>query len=603
MRSLSTKLVLLIAIPVAVLVALSVYLTISGAQKVIRLQAEQMASTVAKQVITDRKHYVNEVVAKLKGTPYAAREGYTDQSAHVPLPATFVINVANEVSSSQSQYRYGLVSEWNINPGNSLSDDFLKRGFADLTEQEVAAKAAGKLSAEAAFDGWQPYSEVLDVNGGKVLRYLSADVASGQACVACHNGLEQRDDIMALRNEAGISAGRSFELNDLMGAVAVEVSLDQAGAVAMSNARSSLSWLLGAGAIAIGIAVLTVRRAVTGPIKAITEKFSVLATGGASLSYRFDEKRSDELGRLSASMNTFLGFLNNILSQAGQSSEEVATAATELAANAEQVATGMRDQTAEVHQASSAIQEMSSSIVEVAQRSGEAARNAADSGKIAEEGGEIVKQTIERMQSISEVVAAGAVSVTGLGKRSEQIGKIIAVIDDIADQTNLLALNAAIEAARAGEHGRGFAVVADEVRKLADRTTKATAEIANSIREIQADTAGAVERMDVGTEQVRIGVEHATQAGLSLENMVARAKEVAELVRSIAAAAEEQSAASEEVSRNIERISSVTLSTAQSSDQVASATAGLSRSAEGLRSVVSRFKLDDREKPRPDPEA
>ncbi|MCX5689883.1 MAG: methyl-accepting chemotaxis protein, partial [Planctomycetota bacterium] len=224
--------------------------------------------------------------------------------------------------------------------------------------------------------------------------------------------------------------------------------------------------------------------------------------------------------------------------------------------------------------------------------SADAAGRAQDSGKAATEGGQVVQETIQGMRAIAEAVTAGASSVQELGRRGEQIGEIIKVINDIADQTNLLALNAAIEAARAGEHGRGFAVVADEVRKLADRTTNATEEIAQSIQAIQQETQGAVAKMNMGTSQVEVGVGRATKAGESLRAIVSSAEDVALMIRSIAAAAEEQSAAGEQVSRSIQGINSVTSETANGAEQAAQAAADLSAKAESLRGLVSSFRLD-----------
>ncbi|MGA9120472.1 MAG: methyl-accepting chemotaxis protein, partial [Bacteroidota bacterium] len=209
----------------------------------------------------------------------------------------------------------------------------------------------------------------------------------------------------------------------------------------------------------------------------------------------------------------------------------------------------------------------------------------------AELGGQVVDETVVGMKRIAEVVNKSAATVKALGKSSDQIGEIIGVIDDIADQTNLLALNAAIEAARAGEQGRGFAVVADEVRKLAERTTKATKEIAGMIKAIQADTTGAVSSMAEGTKEVDEGIKLADKAGVSLNEIVEVSQKVTDMVSQIAAASEEQSSASEQISKNVEAISTVTAETAQGVQQIARAAEDLNRLTENLQQLLSRFKL------------
>jgi methyl-accepting chemotaxis protein len=211
---------------------------------------------------------------------------------------------------------------------------------------------------------------------------------------------------------------------------------------------------------------------------------------------------------------------------------------------------------------------------------------------IAKEGGKVVSQTIEGMNRVAEVVKKSAETVQALGKSSDQIGEIVQVIDDIADQTNLLALNAAIEAARAGEQGRGFAVVADEVRKLAERTTKATKEIAAMIKQIQKDTEGAVISMKLGTEEVERGKSLADKAGQSLNQIISSADEVVDIVTQVAAASEEQSSAAEQISKNVEAISSVTNESAIGVQHIARAAEDLNRLTVNLHEMISRFKIE-----------
>ena len=222
----------------------------------------------------------------------------------------------------------------------------------------------------------------------------------------------------------------------------------------------------------------------------------------------------------------------------------------------------------------------------------EASKNA---GKVAKEGGHVVEETIHGMNRIAEVVKKSAETVQALGKSSDQIGEIVQVIDDIADQTNLLALNAAIEAARAGEQGRGFAVVADEVRKLAERTSKATKEIATMIKQIQKDTYDAVDSMQEGTKQVEDGKLLAEKAGSSLQEIIHGAQQVVDIVTQVAAASEEQSSAAEQISKNIESISSVTQESASGIQQIAHASEDLNSLTLNLQELIAQFKLDGKE--------
>ena len=308
-----------------------------------------------------------------------------------------------------------------------------------------------------------------------------------------------------------------------------------------------------------------------------------------NLALTVDNTSKDEVGQLARGFNAWAHTLAQIIGEVRQSSEEVAAAATQVAACSEELSSGMNEQSGQVGSISAAIEEMSASVNEVARQAGDAAQDADKAGRTAQEGRGVVQETVDGMHTISDAVSRSAQAVTELGKRGEQIGAIIEVINDIADQTNLLALNAAIEAARAGEHGRGFAVVADEVRKLADRTTQATNEIGQSITAIQNETGQAVERMNTGTSQVETGVAAAGRAGESLQEIVASSASLTGKVQSIAAAAGEQSSAAEEVARGVESINAVTSHSLEGTRQAAEASEHLSRKAEELRELASRF--------------
>ena len=309
------------------------------------------------------------------------------------------------------------------------------------------------------------------------------------------------------------------------------------------------------------------------------------------LTQRADAAAKDELGDLATCFNGFVESLQGLVKQVKGAASNVAAAATEISASSEELAKGLENQAGQISQCSAAVTETSQSVAEVAKKSAEAAEQARTSGKQAAEGGDVVAQTVTQIEQINAQVTTTASAIEQLRVKSEKIGQIIAVINDIADQTNLLALNAAIEAARAGEHGRGFAVVADEVRKLAERTTHATEEVSTSIRDIQVETKSAVENMNVGSQRVQEGVKMARSAGEALKAIVAGSGSVQGVVSSIAAAAEEQSAASEQISRSIEQINAVARESNQAAGQSASAATELSAQAESLQKMVAGFKV------------
>lgn len=311
----------------------------------------------------------------------------------------------------------------------------------------------------------------------------------------------------------------------------------------------------------------------------------------ADLNSQLASIRKDEIGDLQRAFDEFVNTVRGTLIQVAESAAAVASASGQISASTEELATGAQEQSHQTTEVSSAVEEMSSTIVENSRNAGYAADTARKSKAAAELGGSVVQESIDGMKRIASVVNTSAETVRKLGKSGDQIGDIIGVIDDIADQTNLLALNAAIEAARAGEQGRGFAVVADEVRKLAERTTHATKEIAHMIRQIQGETRGAVESMEEGTRKVEEGIRLVDKAGGSLQEIVGISQRVTGMVEQIAVASEQQSNASQAITRNLEAITTVTGQTSQATQQIARAAEDLNRLTENLQHLVSQFRL------------
>jgi methyl-accepting chemotaxis protein len=329
--------------------------------------------------------------------------------------------------------------------------------------------------------------------------------------------------------------------------------------------------------------------AVIKPVQDSAKALEVMSTG--DLTVRINAQYKGQHQNIINSINKLGDSLSTLLNRVNEAVHATVSASTEISSSTEQMAAGAQEQSAQTGEVAAAVEEMTKTIVETTRNAGTAAENAKRAGQIAEEGGGVVKETVNGINKIAEVVSQAAVTVKQLGKNSDQIGEIIQVIDDIADQTNLLALNAAIEAARAGEQGRGFAVVADEVRKLAERTTKATKEIANMIKQIQKDTTEAVDSMSKGTEQVESGKILANKAGDSLKEIIKASVQVLDDINLVASASEEQSSAAEQISKNVEAISSVTHESAAGIQQVARAAEDLNRLTDNLQSLIGRFKI------------
>ena len=340
-----------------------------------------------------------------------------------------------------------------------------------------------------------------------------------------------------------------------------------------------------------GVAGYFISRSITRPLGEVLAMLHNIVRGEGDLTARLTYSSKDELGSICTLFNTFIQKLHGIISSVAQNTVQVASAAHNLYVNAEHTATGAEEVATQATTVATASEELSATAADIARNCHIAAENSRHANDSALDGSAVVQATVNLMTQIAERVKESSRTVAGLGANSDQIGQIVGTIEDIADQTNLLALNAAIEAARAGEQGRGFAVVADEVRALAERTTRATKEISGMIRAIQQATVSAVSSMEEGVKQVEKGTAEAAKSGEALHYILTQIDAVTMQVNQIATAAEQQTTTTNEIAQNIHQISSVVMDSTEGAQGSASTASKLSRLADELQRVVSQFKL------------
>jgi len=320
----------------------------------------------------------------------------------------------------------------------------------------------------------------------------------------------------------------------------------------------------------------------------MTEGASRMAQG--DLTVRLRLKCEDEIREVADSMDSMADAFSRLLRNAQQNAAAVYQAASKLSQTSSQITLSSNQQSEAASSMAAAVEEMTVSVDHISQSAEEANALSEHAGKLSAEGGRLVGAVVGEMHKIAGSVNDSAKVIEELGRQSEQISTIVGTIKEIADQTNLLALNAAIEAARAGEQGRGFAVVADEVRKLAERTASSTQEISAMITAIQDGTAHAVASMKDGVARVEEGVTMTTRTGEAMTQIEQEAKKVVGMVGEISDALRQQSAASTDIAQNVERIAQMAETNNRNVSGSAATATELERLAAGLETEIGRFK-------------
>lgn len=474
------------------------------------------------------------------------------------------VNKANAGGFSASQAANALESA-----NSAINQHWPKYLATELTQEESQLT----LQAERLFLPANQQIEQLIAH----LRSFNGDVAH-----------QLNDKILPLYQAIDPISGKISELIELQIKIA-----DQERAAAKELYSSSIAIFVTLAGLAMLLSILIglwVNRSVMNPINDIVSNLKTIRQD-SDLTVKFRTFNDDELGLISTSLIQVIDHLRGILQSITEAANTVNSSATDLSSFTQATNKRMQQQQAETEQTATAMNEMTATVAEVAQSTSAAADSAKNADTYAANGNRIVIDSISSMSQLSEQIQKTAQVIGFLSNESQNIGRVLDVIKSIAEQTNLLALNAAIEAARAGEQGRGFAVVADEVRTLAQRTQKSTQEIEAMIATLQQGVKEAVSAMEVGIKQVDDANNKANQAGQALKEIVASVDNIAELNSHIATAAEEQSSVAENINRSIIAISDITDDATRSALELSESVINLTKLANSMRSQVSAFRL------------
>lgn len=454
------------------------------------------------------------------------------------------------------------------------------RGYTGSTTPENEQKALGQI--DDAIKGLQASASTF--SGVQADRLKQLEVVLGNYRTSLLAFKTTIGNLGVLRKNMTVQGATIVKLSDDM----YKIQLDRRDIE--SNEARTMQLICTLLALVLGVlAAVIITRQITRPLKETLEVVERIGSG--DLSQTIVVTRRDELGELQQGIQRMGSTLRDLIGNIRDSVVQIASAAEELSAVTEQTSAGVNSQKVETDQVATAMHEMSATVQEVARNAEQASQAASAADKEARDGDKVVGEAIVQIERLAAEVVRSTDAMTQLEQESDKIGKVMDVIKAVAEQTNLLALNAAIEAARAGEAGRGFAVVADEVRGLAQRTQKSTEEIEALVAGLQNGTRQVSTIMLSSRELTESSVTLTRKAGTSLESITLTVSNIQAMNQQIAAAAEQQSAVAEEISRSIVNVRDVSEQTASASEETAASSVELARLGNQLQMLVSHFKV------------
>jgi methyl-accepting chemotaxis protein len=458
------------------------------------------------------------------------------------------------------------------------------KGALQFEDKDAATEALRSLTAKSHIQGAIAYSAKGDVFASFFPDAKSSKrLPAGFPSKPSRDGVEYTDDYIAVTHT--IESG-----DENVGTLYLRVGLNDLREVQAQFLRIGVMVTIASAVVALLLGLL-IQRAITLPVKNVVNALRDIAEGEGDLTRRLPVNSNDELGELATWFNRFVEKVHGVTCTFRDNARELSGAADSLEATTRKTTEGIIRQQEEISQVASAITEMAGTVQEVSRNVGLAANDAETADRNASQGKKIVDETMRAIEKLAEDIERASVVITKLQKESDNIGAVLEVIGGIAEQTNLLALNAAIEAARAGEQGRGFAVVADEVRTLASRTQKSTQEIKEMIDRLQVGAKEAVSVMEQGRAQASSSVDQAERAGEALTLITNAVSVIRDMTQQIASASEEQNAVTEEINKSIVSISQVANQTSDDSTHISRGSKELAQLSGKMEKLISQFRL------------